>query len=88
MTNEEKAREYAQLHLYDGDQVQLYVECHNGKIAAFKAGAEWKEQQMIEKVCEWLKNNAGEHIYFDECDNEWYDAEELIEDFKKAMMGE
>lgn len=43
---------------------------------------------FIEKVCEWLKKNAGKHIYFDECDHEWYDTEELIEDFKNYMKGE
>ena len=42
---------------------------------------------FIEKACEFLKTNAGEHIYFDECNNEWYDTEELINDFKDYMKG-
>lgn len=43
---------------------------------------------FIEKACEFLKTNAGEHIYFDECNHEWYDTEELINDFKDYMKGE
>lgn len=39
--------EYANNHPFDGDQIELYNECHNGKIAAFKAGANWQYKQPI-----------------------------------------
>lgn len=41
------AIEYANNHPFDGDQIELYNECHNGKIAAFKAGATWQYEQPI-----------------------------------------
>ena len=50
--------------------------------------AQWKEEQMIEKACEWLKDNANDYL-------DWYDWEscrvnidELLYDFRKAMKGE
>lgn len=42
--------------------------------------AAWKEQQMIEKAVEWLKNNIDFH------DNSGgYERERKLQDFKKAM---
>lgn len=56
-------------------------------VAACQEMAEWKEQQMIEKACEWLKDNANDYL-------DWYDWEqcrvnkdELLYDFRKAMEG-
>ena len=45
------------------------------------------EEKLIEKACEWLKNNAGAYQedlreYGEGCE---YDTQSLIEDFKKAM---
>lgn len=55
---DKKAKEYANRHRFDGDQIELYIECHEGKIKAFKAGAKWREKQIIEKVCNYLEKNA------------------------------
>ena len=47
-TNLDKAADwYAKSHLFDGDRIELYNECHHGKIAAFKAGANWQSRQPI-----------------------------------------
>ena len=51
----------------------------------FKAGAEWADRTMVEKVCQWLK----EHLLLD--DQKWYVEgektlkERMIEDLRKAM---
>lgn len=56
--------------------------------SSFLDGCEWKEQQMIEKACEWLKDNINDYLV-------WYDfreecrvnKDELLCNFKKAMKG-
>ena len=49
---------------------------------AFIEGAQW----MFEKAVKWLKENA-QNYYEDASmhDNCWYDDEQMIEDFQKAM---
>ena len=49
---------------------------------AFIDGARW----MFEKAVKWLKENA-QNYYEDASmhDNCWYDDEQMIEDFQKAM---
>ena len=37
----EVAKIYAREHRFDGTQIELYNECHNGKIKAFIAGANY-----------------------------------------------
>lgn len=39
----------------------------------------------LDKICEWIKNNAHKYIYFDEGNTEWYDHDECIEDLKKEF---
>lgn len=74
-TIEEKAREY-ESNIGSQDYVPTEIE------EAFKAGAEW----MIDKAVKWLKENA-QNYYEDASmhDNCWYDDEQMIEDFQKAM---
>ena len=47
---------------------------------AYKAGAEWADETMIDKACEWLdsvlKANMG-----------YYAGAQALEDFRKAMKG-
>lgn len=75
MTIEEKAKEY-ESNIGSQDYVPIEIE------EAFKAGAEW----MLEKTVKWLNENA-QNYYEDASmhDNCWYDAEQMIEDFQKAM---
>lgn len=53
--------------------------------SGFERGAQW----MLEKATDWLKNNAGE-FYEDAAqhDNCYYDVDELMEHFEKAMEEE
>lgn len=75
MDIEEKAKEY-ESNIGSQDYVPIEIE------EAFKAGAEW----MLEKTVKWLKKNAQN--YYEDApmhDNCWYDDEQMIEDFQKAM---
>jgi hypothetical protein len=58
----------------------------------FEAGAQWADRTMIEKACEWLKENAYLYIYidFDEGDVKEVklDIDDLSETFKNYMKGE
>lgn len=66
------------------------------EVDACQEMAEWKDEQhaeekrqLIEKACEWLKDNAGAYQedlreYGEGCE---YDTQSLIEDFRKAMEG-
>lgn len=80
MSIDEKAREeYPYITPSDG------YECHDYNEAAkdgFIEGAKW----MFEKTVKWLKENA-QNYYEDSSmhDNCWYDDEQMIEDFQKAM---
>lgn len=77
MTNEEKANEICKRHIFDSNHYDCCMEM-----------AEWKEKQIIEKACEWLKENI--HDYYTTGDGgdefeEWFDN--MFEDFRKAMKG-
>lgn len=55
--------------------------------------AKWKEQHMIEKASEWLKDMVCYYLHW-VFDGDTYedeievDTEKMIEDFKQAMMEE
>lgn len=52
----------------------------------FIAGAEWADKTMIDKACEWLRDNADGYMVIDEGgDGEMHYS--LIDDFRKAMEG-
>lgn len=74
-TIEERAKEY-ESNIGSQDYVPTEIE------EAFKAGANW----MLKKAVKWLKENA-QNYYEDASmhDNCWYDDEQMIEDFQKAM---
>lgn len=51
---------------------------------AYVDGAEWMQEIMIEKACEWLKLNAEDYIVT--CyDKGELDSEGLLMDFRKTM---
>lgn len=66
-----------------------YVEKHEFADAmdAFEAGAEWMQNTMIEKACEWLKENIWVYINYEGCSGEELEND-VIEDFRKAMQNE
>jgi hypothetical protein len=80
MTIKEKAKDFAGLK---SDSKDVLADLF--KSLAYKGymeGATW----MLEKAVKWLKENA-QNYYEDASmhDNCWYDDEQMIEDFQKAM---
>lgn len=51
---------------------------------AFQAGARWADKTMIDKACEWLKENIWVYINYEGCSGEELEND-IIEDFRKAM---
>jgi len=88
MTDIEKANDLAQYYSEESDYKRTV-----GYDCAIEM-ADWKEQQMIDKACEWLGKNIGnyqnwEYNEFHQCveyDGS-FDIEKMISDFRKAMKG-
>lgn len=72
----EKAKEY-----YDVPNLQMRV--------GFIEGAKWSDKTIIDKACEWLKENVNKYSYVMKVgDTEYKEVhftDSLIEDFVKAM---
>lgn len=53
---------------------------------AFIDGAQWMQSELIEKAVGWLKKNA-QNYYEDSAmhENCWFDDEQMIKDFQKAL---
>lgn len=80
MTIEERAKEFAGYNISFPDGVTAAE--MDRRYDGFKAGAEW----MFEKAINWLKENAQNYYKNSSIhDNCWYDDEQMIEDFQKAM---
>lgn len=54
----------------------------NGQVSSenFVKGAEWADKTMIEKACEWLKENLQDYI-----NDDWTSEPDFIKEFKQAM---
>ena len=51
-------------------------------IAAFKAGAEWSDRTMLDRVCEWIETNTNEiNLKGGIC----LRSRQFIEELKQAM---
>ena len=60
-----------------------YPEFHDDEREAFAEGAEWADKTMIEKACEWIKNNWRQYVYQDRDGIVHFGHWES--DFRKAM---
>lgn len=49
---------------------------------SFVNGAEWADETMINKVCDWLERNIDHYVT---CDGE-IELQELIDDFRKEIV--
>lgn len=80
MTIGEKSSEYAEKSFTSADISNSGK--HDVAFHSHIAGARW----MLEKAVKWLTENA-QNYYEDASmhDNCWYDDEQMIEDFQKAM---
>lgn len=77
MTREEQIREEDQKH---GLNCISRINYQDG----FIEGAKWADKTMIDKACEWIKNNK--HLYkvlsFGSLSTDW---DKFIREFRKAM---
>lgn len=89
MTREEilnKAHQLAEKYFPNSQNIWARPNIEAQKVKyACKEMFEWADKTMIEKACEWLKNNVNNYL-------DWYDWEEcrvntdnLLYDFRKAM---
>jgi hypothetical protein len=53
----------------------------------FIDGAQYADKSMIDKVCDWLVENAKNYMMKGE-ERCWYDCVKLKHDIKKVMKGE
>lgn len=53
---------------------------------SFEEGAKWADKTMIDKACEWLKQNAKNYVVTCYDEGELND-EDLLNDFKEAIEG-
>lgn len=61
--------------------ISAKADYYNGLIQGFKDGAKWADKTMLEKACEWVKEN-----YYNVYQGTWQEIkEQFINDFKKAM---
>ena len=89
MTNEEKTKEFADYYAGETD----YKE--RAAYDAAYAMAQWKDEQLeaekqalIDKACEWLRNNMYEGSCEQMLSKKPYPfMSDFIEEFKKAMKG-
>ena len=58
---------------YDADELEFIPNPNKSKMVS------------LDKICEWIKNNAHKYIYFDEGNTEWYDHDECIEELRKEF---
>lgn len=85
MTNEQKAEELRKTALPNPlpDGYGMWLSAGDVDWVLIKM-AKWKEQQIIEKACEWLENNVDGYMVIDE-GGDGFMHFSLINDFKKAM---
>jgi hypothetical protein len=81
MTREELVKQKAQEFTSRGEFSPTLTEC-------FIAGAEWEHKRLVEKACEWLKENLSEGYDIDNypmvrCYD--IDMEDFIKEFSREM---
>ena len=52
---------------------------------AYKEGAEWADETMIEKACKWLEQHQEDYNMYDAWRGDYVNFKSLIIDFRKAM---
>lgn len=80
MTNEEKAKEIAQ---------RYQIPCHGIGDCEFEAyqsaleAMEWKENDILDTICNWLMNNA--HKYINSYGSASYENYQLVDDLRNNL---
>lgn len=82
MTRQEQIKQASYAAYYDP-----YDPEGKAKQDAFENGARWADRTMIERACQWL-HTAIYLDYENSIEHRYETMEELINDFKKAMLDE
>lgn len=85
MTNEEKALELAEANIRVYENSQYDYAFYAVRDACVEM-AQWKDEQLIKKACEWISNELMRNQSYDEFAN--VDMLKFVEDFEQAMKGE
>lgn len=80
MTRREEIEKQAEITVFPWDEPQEQNKFQDG----FIEGAKWADKTMIDKACEWLKENIWVYINYEGCSGEELEND-VIEDFRKAM---
>ena len=95
LSNEEKAKELIGCSPYSckSSSVNFCQKTyHNGLMCREKKrlikAMEWKEQQMIDKACDTIKNLLGGYVIRNFHSGDSYAMDKIIEDVKQSMRGE
>lgn len=80
MIREEQIREAAYSRYCNDSSITFGLSCN-----CFEEGAKWADKTMIDKACEWLKENIHKYQEYDESGFYHEKNKFLFKDFKKAM---
>lgn len=87
MTNKKKTKEIAK-HILETYPVINKDNLPNALWFAAIEMAEWKEQQMIDKACDFIADWFYDHPHVNMvCSDEFENVDDLLERFKLAMEG-
>lgn len=75
----------AALEYYEQKYLQPRISNNRNVVDAFEAGAEWAQEFMIKKACEWLRNNIDLYVETKYDEDFRVDIEQLLNDIHKAM---
>lgn len=93
MAREEQIKNAAWDYFQDLDSHHFHLLPHcNPQTDAFEAGAKWADKTMIDKACEWLKENIDLYSYNAFNTKSGYTEITLTDEFetafRQAMKGE
>ena len=74
----------AAMKYYEQEQERLGEIEGDDVVNAFESGAEWAQEFIIERACEWLELHINDDKYYS-CIGEETLVPYLIEDFRKAI---
>lgn len=87
MTRKEEIKQAAEEYY---DKVKYLSDLSASPITTFKAGAEWSDKTMLDKICDFIKINAYKYGKVKFVDNKAifdFRTDRFIEDLMKAMKG-
>ena len=89
MIRKEEREQFAAESVKGADKLYGYKYTIKDVECAIIDGAEWADKTMLDRACEWLKENMGnyiiEHPFFPSGSSVTVEEDKMVEDFRKAM---